>query len=157
MGRIIHTTNAVATKIVALAVLLLIASAFASHAESAMVRNCTWCHGGSAQGYSPAPRLAGQRPTYIEQQLVSLHTTRATRHFRSNTCGALQGISVRGLHMPCRFTSLICRPGRPTTETANLWRGVRPSTAAGRKYCGLCRLPWPKCRRYWHDSSDRGA
>ena len=36
-----------------------------------MVRNCTWCHGGSAQGYTPAPRLAGQRASYIEQQLVS--------------------------------------------------------------------------------------
>lgn len=44
---------------------------FAAHAESSAVRNCTWCHGGSAQGYSPAPRLAGQRSSYIEQQLLS--------------------------------------------------------------------------------------
>jgi cytochrome c553 len=63
--------NAVTARIVALAVTLLGASAFAAHAESAMVRNCTWCHGGSAQGYSPAPRLAGQRAAYIEQQLAS--------------------------------------------------------------------------------------
>ena len=63
--------NAVTTKIVALALASLAASAFTAHAETAMVRNCTWCHGGSAQGYSPAPRLAGQRATYIEQQLVS--------------------------------------------------------------------------------------
>ena len=50
MGRIIHMTNAVTTKMVALVAGFLIASAVASHAESAMVRNCTWCHGGSAQG-----------------------------------------------------------------------------------------------------------
>jgi cytochrome c553 len=35
------------------------------------VRNCTWCHGASAQGYTPAPRLAGQRYLYIEHQLTS--------------------------------------------------------------------------------------
>ncbi len=32
-------------------------------------RNCTWCHGASAQGYTPAPRLAGQRPQYLANQL----------------------------------------------------------------------------------------
>jgi cytochrome c553 len=63
--------NAVTIKVAALAVAFLAASAFAAHAEGAMVRNCTWCHGGSAQGYTPAPRLAGQRRTYIEQQLAS--------------------------------------------------------------------------------------
>jgi cytochrome c553 len=39
--------------------------------DSLTVRNCTWCHGGSAQGYAPAPRLAGQRSAYIENQLAS--------------------------------------------------------------------------------------
>jgi cytochrome c553 len=58
-------------KVVAPAVVFLAAFAFAAHAESALVRNCTWCHGGSAQGYTPAPRLAGQRRIYIEQQLAS--------------------------------------------------------------------------------------
>jgi cytochrome c553 len=41
------------------------------HAESLAVRNCTWCHGASAQGYFPAPRLAGQQRQYIENQLVN--------------------------------------------------------------------------------------
>lgn len=40
-------------------------------AESLAVRNCTWCHGATAQGYAPAPRLAGQRPAYIMTQLAS--------------------------------------------------------------------------------------
>jgi cytochrome c553 len=44
--------------------------AAAAHAENLAVRNCNWCHGGSAQGYTPAPRLAGQRSQYLEQQLA---------------------------------------------------------------------------------------
>lgn len=41
--------------------------------DSAAVRNCTWCHGTSGQGYMVAPRLAGQRPQYIESQIRSFH------------------------------------------------------------------------------------
>src|ERR1700732_3248967 len=54
------------------AILAIAFSAVASltgHAESLAVRNCNWCHGGSGQGYTPAPRLAGQRGQYIENQL----------------------------------------------------------------------------------------
>lgn len=39
--------------------------------ESLPVRNCTWCHGPSAQGFTTAPRLAGQRHQYIASQLLS--------------------------------------------------------------------------------------
>ncbi len=35
------------------------------------IRNCTWCHGTSAQGYMTAPRLAGQRYEYLEKQLLN--------------------------------------------------------------------------------------
>ncbi len=45
----------------------------AGHAESLAVRNCTWCHGTGAQGYTPAPRLAGQRAPYLASQLVNFH------------------------------------------------------------------------------------
>jgi len=63
-------------KIAVAAMTCLTVSAAAGHAESPAIRNCTWCHGGSAQGYTPAPRLAGQRPQYIEKQLMnfSAHT-----------------------------------------------------------------------------------
>jgi len=47
--------------------------------ESAAVRNCTWCHGAGAQGYTVAPRLAGQRPQYIMSQIRSFH-----EHTRDN-------------------------------------------------------------------------
>jgi len=35
-------------------------------------RNCAWCHGPSMQGSWIAPRLAGQKPLYIETQLRDL-------------------------------------------------------------------------------------
>ena len=41
-------------------------------ADDLPVRNCTWCHGTSAQGFSAAPRLAGQRVDYLVNQLRSL-------------------------------------------------------------------------------------
>jgi cytochrome c553 len=63
-------------KIAVMAVALSAAAAPAGHAEILALRSCNWCHGGSGQGYTPAPRLAGQRPQYVESQLMdfSLHT-----------------------------------------------------------------------------------
>jgi cytochrome c553 len=53
--------------------------AFASYADQLPVRNCTWCHGASAQGSTPAPRLAGQQPQYLKNQLINFrkHTREA--------------------------------------------------------------------------------
>jgi cytochrome c553 len=60
---------------------------------SAAIRNCGWCHGTSGQGYANAPRLAGQRPAYLERQLISFHN-----HSRDNPAskqymwGAVEGL-----------------------------------------------------------------
>ena len=56
-------------KITVMAIAFSGAATLVGHAESLAVRNCNWCHGGSGQGYMPAPRLAGQRDRYIENQL----------------------------------------------------------------------------------------
>ena len=37
--------------------------------ETIANRNCVMCHGPSFQGYFVAPRLAGQRPEYVQNQL----------------------------------------------------------------------------------------
>lgn len=67
-------------KIAILAILASTVSASSSWAgESAAVRNCTWCHGAGAQGYTVAPRLAGQRPQYIMSQIRSFR-----EHARNN-------------------------------------------------------------------------
>jgi cytochrome c553 len=64
------------------------AAATAAQAESLAVRNCTWCHGGSARGYTPAPQLAGQRPQYLENQLAGFIRTPAIIRSRNSICGA---------------------------------------------------------------------
>jgi cytochrome c553 len=66
-----------------IAILVIFASTFSIASswagESAAVRNCTWCHGTGAQGYTVAPRLAGQRPQYIMSQIRSFR-----EHSRNN-------------------------------------------------------------------------
>jgi cytochrome c553 len=64
-------------KIAVAAVLLCAATAQAD--EPAAIKNCNWCHGTSSQGFSTAPRLAGQRHQYIEKQLASFN-----QHTRDN-------------------------------------------------------------------------
>ena len=75
--------------------------AVTSHAENLAVRNCTWCHGGSASGYSPAPVLAGQRPQYVEKQLANFRAhTRDNPFARQYMWGAARNLdapSVRNL------------------------------------------------------------
>ena len=39
--------------------------------ETIPIRNCTWCHGTSGQGFTITPRLAGQRHQYITSQLLA--------------------------------------------------------------------------------------
>jgi cytochrome c553 len=56
-------------KLMILAILCSPAPSRAGSWVAASVRNCTWCHGTGAQGYTVAPRLAGQRALYIEAQL----------------------------------------------------------------------------------------
>ena len=56
-------------------------------------QNCSWCHGVALQGYTTAPRLAGQQRQYIEMELMSFKN-----HVRDNPLsqevmwGALQRV-----------------------------------------------------------------
>lgn len=79
-------------KIAILAIALCTVAAQAD--ESASIKNCTWCHGTSAQGFSTAPRLAGQRHQYIEKQLASFnHHTRDNPFSRQYMWGAVAALS----------------------------------------------------------------
>ncbi len=85
--------SSIRVKIAALAIVVTALFAPAGHAESPAIRNCTWCHGASAQGYTPAPRLAGQSARYIEQQLASFHYhTRNAPFSRQYMWGATAGL-----------------------------------------------------------------
>ena len=68
----------IAFKLALVALAVSIVPVFAGE-QSSLVRNCTWCHGTSAQGYTIAPRLAGQRPFYLESQIRSFR-----EHIRDN-------------------------------------------------------------------------
>jgi cytochrome c553 len=100
------------TRIAVLALMCFAALTFAAHAESSAVRNCTWCHGGSAQGYSPAPRLAGQRAGYIEQQIVSFaNHTRDAPFSRQYMWSASANLNYRTAHaLSVYFSNLPPRP-----------------------------------------------
>ena len=69
----------VRSKLVVLSIVASAVSSFAGDEEAVSIQNCTWCHGTSAQGFSTAPRLAGQRREYIENQLLAL-----SKHTRDN-------------------------------------------------------------------------
>ena len=66
-------------KIAILVILSSTVSSFAGDVENVSLgerlakANCTWCHGPSAQGFATAPKLAGQRPQYLENQLMKFY------------------------------------------------------------------------------------
>ncbi len=103
------------TKTAAVAFAAMVISVLVGHAESPGIRNCTWCHGGSAQGYTPAPRLAGQRAGYIEQQLVSFGKhTRDSPFSRQYMWGAAAGLSPQAVRNLALYFSLL--PPRPAND-----------------------------------------
>jgi cytochrome c553 len=75
----IRIMKRIRSKIAVLAIISSAVPASAGGVETANFRNCTWCHGTSAQGFATAPRLAGQRTQYIENQLRDFHA-----HIRDN-------------------------------------------------------------------------
>jgi cytochrome c553 len=101
------------------------ASASAGELRAANVRNCTWCHGTSAQGYATAPRLAGQRPGYIEKQLVSFaNHTRDNPRSREYMWNATEALNRRTAHDLATYFSTL--PPRAAND------GHRELVAKGR-------------------------
>jgi cytochrome c553 len=112
-------------KTVVLAIVSVAASALLAHAESLAIRDCTWCHGSSAQGYTPAPRLAGQRVPYMQNQLISFRThTRDAPFSKQYMWGAARNLSPQAVRdLAIYFASL-------PADAAN--DGDRELTATGR-------------------------
>jgi cytochrome c553 len=85
----------VRSRIAALAIMVSAVPSLAD-AETVDVKNCTWCHGLSGQGDSIAPRLAGQRPQYIESQLLSFRDhTRNSPFSKQYMWGAVAALSTK--------------------------------------------------------------
>jgi cytochrome c553 len=78
------------------------------HAESLAIRNCTWCHGVSGHGYSPAPGLAGQRPQYIQNQLKNFREhTRDNPYSQLYMWGAAGNLSFGRAHYLANYFSTL--------------------------------------------------
>jgi cytochrome c553 len=101
-----------------IAILAMVASAVSvvsAWAESAAVRNCTWCHGTGAQGYTVAPRLAGQRPQYIMSQIRSFHEhTRDNPFSKQYMWGAVAALSPNTARDLANYFASI--PPRPAND-----------------------------------------
>lgn len=53
----------------------------ASFGQAVAASKCLWCHGASGQGFAMAPRLAGQRRWYLENQLRSFRAHKRDNPF----------------------------------------------------------------------------
>ena len=76
------------------------------------VRNCTWCHGTSGQGYMVAPRLAGQQSAYLLKQIEDLlEHTRDNPFSRQYMWGAVAALDPQAARdLAAYFASIQPRP-----------------------------------------------
>ena len=107
--------NPIRPKVAILAIAFSVASSWTVHSESLAVRDCTWCHGTSAQGYTPAPRLAGQRAEYIQNQLTDFRAHARDNPFsKQYMWGAAANLSRQREHdLSVYFATL---PGIPAND-----------------------------------------
>jgi cytochrome c553 len=124
--------NAKKPKIGILLIILSITTSSSVFAESLAVQDCTWCHGTSAQGYAPAPRLAGQKREYIQIQLHDFKShARDNPYSKQFMWGAAEFVSAQRVRdLAAYFASL---PGRAAND------GIKDFAAHGRTiyYDGL--------------------
>jgi cytochrome c553 len=101
-------------KIAILAIAVSAASSLSAD-ERVPVQNCTWCHGTSGQGFSTAPRLAGQRHQYIENQLLDFKAhTRDNPFSKQYMWGAAAALSHQTAHDLALYFSAI--PPKPAND-----------------------------------------
>ncbi len=80
-----------------------------------LLKNCTWCHGTSVEGYSNAPRLAGQGAQYLDNQLMNF-----AQHIRDNPYSkdymwhAVANLSPEEMHDLAAYLSTL--PARPALD-----------------------------------------
>jgi len=80
----------------------------AAYGKSVADSNCTWCHGPSGQGFSTAPRLAGQRRQYLESQLQAFRTHARDNPFsRQYMWGAVANLSPSEAHEAAAYFAML--------------------------------------------------
>jgi cytochrome c553 len=105
----------IGVRIALLAIVCVAVPPLAGGTEPAPVRNCTWCHGTSLNGFATAPRLAGQQPQYIFNQLRSFHRhTRDNPFSRQFMWGAAESLTPTVAHDLASYLSTL--PPRPAND-----------------------------------------
>lgn len=113
------------SKVVILAIAVAATSSSGGYAEDINVRNCSWCHGTSAQGLPPAPRLAGQQVQYLENQLRDFgHHRRGNRYSRQYMWSVGENLSPQQVHDLSTYFSTL--PARAAND------GDKEDTALGK-------------------------
>lgn len=106
------------------AVITWLSVASMAQADSLAVRNCTWCHGTGAHGYTPAPGLAGQRSQYILNQLRAFNLHQRDNPFsKQYMWSAAAHLSPQSTHDLALYFSTL--PPQPAND------GDRESAAMG--------------------------
>lgn len=143
-------------------------------------RNCTWCHGASAQGYTPAPRLAGQRRQYLKNQLYNFIDRRRDNPFSKlymwHAAANIDSLDVR--YLANYFSRLhpkaaddgnkklvaagrrIFQDGIPASNIVACIACHGPRAQGAREIPRLGGLSYTYLRRrleQWHDGYDRHA
>ena len=109
-----------------IAILAIVSSVVPALAGDALgIRNCTWCHGTSAQGFANAPRLAGQRTEYLWNQLA-----RFAAHRRDNPLSRQYMWSAAAALTPWKARDLAIYFSTLPPEAAS--DGVKELAAVGR-------------------------
>lgn len=134
------------SKIAVLALVASTAPSLAGGVETVQFRNCTWCHGESAQGYAPAPRLAGQRPRYIENQLLSFRAhTRDNPFSKQYMWGAAANLSPGTAHYLAIYFSTLSPKAANDGDTQQAAKGRAlyedGNPEANTVACAVCHGP----------------
>jgi cytochrome c553 len=139
----------------AIAILALVSASAAAYATDDRGRspgqilsdnNCAWCHGPSLQGYTTAPRLAGQRAEYVVNQILNFKA-----HSRDNPLskqvmwGATRTVSPEAAQaLSAYFASLPAEPANDGNgNTVDTGRTLYRDGSAGSNIpsCAICHGP----------------
>lgn len=113
-ARKLEVMKRIGLTIAILAIVAAAVPALAGDGGNGAVRNCTWCHGTSGQGFMTAPRLAGQRAQYIESQIRSFRQhTRDNPFSKQYMWGAVAALGPNAARdLAIYFASIPPKPAR---------------------------------------------
>ncbi len=121
-------------------------AAVAPHELQAKAAYCKSCHGPSGQGYDgffPIPRLAGQQPDYIKNQLRAFDERRRTNNIMLNVSHVLSPAMVTAL--AAHFQSLDPKPiGGAPKELVAAGKKIYQDGEGDVPACASCHGPEAK-------------